>query len=245
MALINIPCEKLVEGVSPSLVQEILPEVKRGDIIYAGEYGKFIWDSDTLLPLHVQSTDNIHPDLGECIDQVTSVFCIGNDFLANHWIEYTDNVWIDIPLYREELLTNLSLRGTSFCTSLGTFTIKVDTHCLYMARMSLRKIIEDAVSPVSFTVTDSHTVVYTYSMYDELTMLYPDYKVFLHKPSDTSYYILTRDTIGPDSILYIDNDGSLIPCSYEEYTSAIGNETTSCGDCCRCSKIVSVVNEYS
>lgn len=73
------------------------------------------------------SLSRLDPDWGD-YGEVPKQFTVGDDFLADHWFEALgrDGVWIDTAKYRDQLLANLSHRGTYYDAPLGRFSLLLE-----------------------------------------------------------------------------------------------------------------------
>lgn len=214
-------CEDvLLDPQYQSRIKELV-NPQRGDIVHleeCGDYrnsGKTIWDGMKLISLHGDIDD---------YGAVPPEFTVGDEFLANHWLESIDHnqiVWVDVPRHKEDLLNNISPLGTFFETDLGKFTIRVSTHSLYMARKALKKRILEATGPIVFNAIDAHTLEFSFTQDDELHMLYPDHMITGHGSSQTTFTILTLGNTyrnGSNNSIYLRSDyGTLTVSSPKEY----------------------------
>lgn len=143
---------------------------RRGDVIRIDEApnyrndGKLMWDRGGLVHLAYDLDD---------YGSVPSMFTVGDEFLADHWeglIVHNEIVWVDTAKYRDQLLANLSYRGTYYDAPLGRFDIRLMSHSPTVGMNALRDIIENN-DVAHFDRKGPYLMTFSYSLYDELSSI--------------------------------------------------------------------------
>lgn len=167
----------------------------RGDVIHimeASNYrndGILMWDEGLV---HLGYDMDID-DYG----YVPPRFTVGDEFLANHWsglVTHNMIVWVDTVKYRQQLLNNLSYKGTYYDTPLGRFHIHTYSHSPTVGMDALRRYI-NSHNVASFDENGTYDMIFKFDLYDEFRDIHNASEVSSHytRANGTTFNIHSRD----------------------------------------------------